>query len=79
MQLRSSTGKVISLTAHTQLGRSLDPRLPAVISRELATLSVLSDQHCELKATKPVSIIRKDQPRTDQRWVLGTYTSVVTL
>ena len=58
MQLRSSTGKVIPLQAQVQLGRSLDPRLPAVISRDLATLTVFHQQ-CELKATKPVSVVRK--------------------
>ncbi len=60
MQLRSSTGKVIPLKAQVQLGRSLDPRLPAVISRELATLTV-AGQQCELKATKPVSVVREGQ------------------
>lgn len=70
MQLRSTTGKTIPVAAHTQLGRSLDPRLPAVISRELAILTVSSDQQCELKASKPISIIRKEQSRADQRQVL---------
>ena len=70
MQLRSSTGKVIPLSAHTQLGRSVDPRLPAVVSRELATLTVSSDQQCELKATKAIAVIPKDQPRSDHRRVL---------
>ena len=60
MQLRSSTGKVIPLQAQVQLGRSLDPRLPAVISRALASLTVVSQQ-CELKAIKAVSIVRQGQ------------------
>ena len=74
MQLRSSTGKVFLVTAHTQLGRSLDPRLPAVISRELATLTLSGDHQCELRATKPVAIIRREQARTDQRQVLRQWT-----